>query len=265
MTTYTAPPDKTNLELDRGDVLDVHSGGTATGTTIQFGGVAHVNGGATIDTTLRAFGVENVYDHGVADHTTIKRGGAQNIASGGTANHTLLEGGNENIGRGGVTNGTIVFDGSENVNGGASNDTIVNRDGVERVTAGVANNTTIHGGVEEVTHGVADNVIFSGSGSLLELRSPTNLQGTISDWSVGDVIRFSNRDHIMSVHESADNATLTVNYFDDDHGNQTVTYSLAGQQANTQIELRHDRHGGADLVLVSVTGIQALHHHHEIA
>jgi hypothetical protein len=56
-----------------------------------------------------------------------------------------------------------------------------------------------------------------------------------------------------------------VNYFDDDYGNRTVTYSLAGQQANTQIELRHDRHGGADLVLVSVTGILALHHHHEIA
>jgi autotransporter passenger strand-loop-strand repeat protein len=263
MTTYTVPPDKADLVLDRGDVLNVDLGGTATGTTIGVGGVAFVNGGTTIDTTIKALGVENVGGGGVADDTTIKRGGVENVASGSTDNHAILDGGALNVR--GSSNGVIINDGSEFVNGGGtSNDTIINRFGVEYVHGGVANNTTINGGLEDVVRGgVADNVIFAGSRSRLDLSYPTGLTGTITHWRVGDVIHFSDKIHVTSVHENADDSAVTVNYFDSDFGTQTVTYSLVGQQANTQIELQRDGHGGADLVLVSVTGIQA-HHHHEI-
>ena len=258
MTSYTAPPDKTNLVLERGDVLRVHNGGTATGTTIDVGGRAFVDGRTTVDTLIKALGVEDVGRGGVADDTTIKRGGVENIAFGGVANHTIVDGGTFNVS--GTSNGAIISDGSEWVHG-TSNDTIVNRFGVEYVQRGVANNTTINGGLEEVYGGVAHNVIFEGSRSRLDLSYPMSLKGTITDWSVGDVIHFSNRTHITSVHENAADTTVTVNYFDEDFGNRTVTYSLVGQQANTKIEVRHDAHGGADLVLVPVTGVQALPHH----
>ncbi len=281
MTSYTAPPDKENLVLERGDVLHVHNGGTATGTTIDLlGRAVVVDGGTTVDTLIKGLGVEDVGSGGVADDTTIKRGGVENVAFGGTADHTIIDGGVENVAFGGTADHTIIDGGTLNVRGvgndtiindgaewvhGASNGTIVNRFGVQYVHGGVANNTTINGGVEEVgPGGVADNVIFEGSRSRLDLRYPTSLKGTITDWSVGDVIHFSNKTHITSVHENAADTTVTVNYFDPDDGNRTVTYSLAGQQANTKIEIRHDAHGGGDLVLVPVTGVQA-HHHHEIA
>lgn len=263
MTIYTAPPDETNLVLDRGDVLNVDKGGTATGTTIQFGGVAHVNGGTIIDTLIKTLGAEDVGRGGVADDTTIKRAGVENVAVGGTANHTVLDGGTLNL-NGGTSNGAIINDGSE-WDHGTSNDTIVNRFGVEHVLShGVANNTTINGGVEDVSRGgVANNVIFEGFGSILDLRDPMSLKGTITDWRVSDVIRFSSKTHITSVHENAGDTTVTVNYLDDDLDKHTVTYSLVGQQANTKIEIKHDAHGGTDLVLVPVTGLQA-HPHHEI-
>ena len=160
MTSYTAPPDKENLVLERGDVLHVHNGGTATGTTIDFGGRAVVDGGTTVDTLIKGLGIEDVGSGGVADDTTIKRGGVENVAIGGTANHTILDGGTLDV-DGGTSNGAIVNDGSEWDNG-TSNGTIVDRFGVEYVRSrGVANNTTINGGVEEVSKGgVANNVIF---------------------------------------------------------------------------------------------------------
>ena len=196
MTTYTVPPDKADLVLDRGDVLNVDLGGTATGTTIGVGGVAFVNGGTTIDTTIKALGVENVGGGGVADDTTIKRGGVENVASGSTDNHAILDGGALNAR--GSSNGVIINDGSEFVNGGGtSNDTIINQFGVEYVHGGVANNTTINGGLEDVVRGgVADNVIFAGSRSRLDLSYPTGLTGTITHWRVGDVIHFSDKIHV---------------------------------------------------------------------
>lgn len=75
------------------------------------------------------------------------------------------------------------------------------------------------------------------------------------------MIHFSNRTDILSVHENAADTTVTVKYFDDDFGNQTVTYSLVGQKANTQIEIQRDPQGGADLVLVPIVGAE----HHEAA
>ena len=107
MTTYTAPPDKADLVLSLGDILDVHFGGTATDTTIGIGGIANVNGDTTIDTTIKALGVENVGRNGTANDTTISRGGTENIGFDGTANHTILDGGVERI-NGGVANGTII-------------------------------------------------------------------------------------------------------------------------------------------------------------
>lgn len=67
MTTFTAPPDQVDLVLGREDILDVHSGGTATGTTIGFGGTVNVHGGTTVDTLINALGVEHVGLGGVAD------------------------------------------------------------------------------------------------------------------------------------------------------------------------------------------------------
>jgi autotransporter passenger strand-loop-strand repeat protein len=53
MTTFTAPPDRTGLVLNFGDILNVESGGTATGTTINERGTENVlSGGRAADTMI---------------------------------------------------------------------------------------------------------------------------------------------------------------------------------------------------------------------
>ena len=259
MTTFTAPPDQTDLVLNIGDILDVNSGGTATGTTISFGGIENVNGGGTAtDTTIKALGIENVREGGTATDTSISRGGTENVDPGGIANGTIINGGTENVSRGGTATGTIINDGHEFVSG-IANGTIINQFGFEHVR-GISNNTTINnGGVEHVdAFGTANNVIFAGSRSVLELANPSGLKGTISDWHVSDVIDFLNTS-VTSVHENETETTLTVNYVGRNGHNQIATYSLVGQQANTAFELHSDGRGGTDLILTPITGVQPLH------
>ena len=116
-------------------------------------------------------------------------------------------------------------------------------------------NTTIsNNGIEHVdAGGTAQNVSFSGEPgaifeAILELATPSGLEGTIANFKVGDVIDFLKTD-VTFVQQTGD--TLTVFYA----GNQTASYTLAGQQANTEFHLQSDGHGGTDLILT--LGVEA--------
>ena len=238
MTIFTAPPDQSGLNLGFGDILNIDEGGEATGTTI------------------RTFGVENVNEGGTSIDTTIKRGGVEHVFKGGVANGTILDGGNQEVHSGGVANGTIINDGREFVDSrGTANNTTINQHGQEYVE-GRSNNTTIHGGELDVLRGSVDNVTFDGPGSLLTLLVPSHLTGAISNWSVGDVVDFRNR-QVFDVVENDAHTTVTISYGD----HETVTYSLVNQQANTAFELRSDHRGGTELILTPVVDVP----HHEAA
>jgi hypothetical protein len=58
---------------------------------------------------------------------------------------------------------------------------------------------------------------------------------------------------VTAVNETGD--TLTVTYGDD----QKAVYTLSGQQADTHVTARSDGHGGSELILTPILGVQ----HHE--
>ncbi len=219
MTTYTAPPTQNQLVLNSGDTLNVGVNGLAFDTT--------------------------------------NNGGVENVASGGTdvgatINGASLGGGRENVY--GVATDTTIDLGLEIVApGGTATHTTVNHGGQQWVY-GVAVDTTINnGGIEQVLSGTADNVTFGGPHAILALvGKPSGLIGAISNWQVGDAIEFLNT-VVTSVHETR--STLTVTWGD----NQKATYMLAGQQANTEFKLQSNGHGGTDLILTPVVGVQHLH------
>ena len=198
-------------------------------------GVALVYAGTANDTTIHSAGVEIIFG-GTANHTTIDSGGLLHVYAGGAVSETTINNG-----------------GNEIVDGGTADDTTIHGGGAELVYAGTANHTTIDsGGLENVNGGTADGVTFGGPQAKLELANPSGLIGTISNWHVGDVIDFLNTS-ATSVHENAAHTTLTVTY----GTNETASYSLAGQQADTEFKLQSDGHGGTDLILIGV----ASHHH----
>lgn len=273
MTTFNAPPDQVGLILNDRDTLNVNSGGTASNTRINFGGVEYVhsggvadhttidntghlrvlNGGVSNDTTVGDRSLEFVGDGDVSNHTTVDRGGIEGVVDGGVSNDAIIHrGGRENLAGGvsnntrldagglesvsqdGVANHTTIGDHADlNVqNGGVANDTVIDRGGVE----------TVHGG------GQANNVTFAGK-SILVLASPSELTGTVADWRIGDAIDLLNT-KVTSVHETG--GKLTVNYGQ----GQEVTYTLDAQQAHTHVAFRSDGHGGTELVLTPVVGLQ---------
>ena len=215
MTVYTVPPDQHNLVLHPGDRLFVglSEHGRVDNTTMN-GGIANIYAlGSAVHTTINSRGIVN--DGGTDDETTINAGGVENVGWLPPLGSYLL---------------------------GTSEGTLINSGGVQNVGGGTATDTTINGGVENVmSSGTADNVIF-GHGAKLHLDKPSGLTGTITNWQVGDVIDFLKTD-VTGVNVTGN--TLTVTYA----GTQTASYTLSGQQANTEFQLAPDGKGSTDLSL----------------
>jgi autotransporter passenger strand-loop-strand repeat protein len=287
MTTYTAPPNVTNLTLGQGDFLYVYPGGVATNTVIGPDGTEYVSEGGTTNGTMLggvepsglgaahlfldgaanntsvSGGTEVVDPSGVDNNGTINRFGVQDVT--GTTNNTNVEEGTQNVYAGvtnntfvageqivygGVTNGTTVVLGFQAVYGGTTNNTVVNG-AQENVYSGTANNTTINGGVEDIVQGsaqaLAHNVTFGNGGppfgpSILELGTPSQLTGTITNWQIGDVIDILSPG-VRNARMKGDE--LTVKY---GHG-QKATYTLVGLQPGTDLVLQSDGSGGTNLIL----------------
>ena len=235
MTTYTAPPDQTGLDLKFGDILNVNSGGTATGTTIYNHGLEDVRaGGVSYATVIDSGGGEQI--RGESVDTIINNGGQERVLTGKSVGTIINNGGEE-----------VVFDG-----GATSVRTTVHSGGLETVYGGTAIDTTIDGGTEMVIFsGLADNVVFAGAGSRLELALPSVLKGTVSNFHVGDVIDLLNT-AVTGLTETGN--TLTVTYGND----RKAIYTLAGQQSDTHFTSRSDGHGGTDLILTPIVGVPHL-------
>lgn len=262
MTDSTAPPDQTGLVLNNGDTLHVEVNGIAYGTlinnggneyvdnglaygTLINGGTEYVGGGTSIGTTIN--GGTEFDEFGTSIGTIINVGGIEYDQGGASISAIINEGGQEFVQNGSTATNTTINGpvGFQLVDGGTSIGTTIKAGGSELVyNGGTANNTIIEdGGIEHVlTSGTANTVIFAGSNSLLELDQPSGLTGTIINWHVGDKIDFLNTT-VTGVNETGN--TLTVTYGD----HQTASYSLSGQQANTQFKLQPDGGGGTDLIL----------------
>ena len=153
---------------------------------------------------------------------------------------------------------TINSGGVENVDAhGSAYDTLINNGGVEKVYAvsaaygvtfgnqnGVINTNTVLG---SLNHAFSTLSLHAAPGGTLDLAQPLDLIGTISNWHVGDVTDFLST-KVTGVQENAAHTSLTVTY----GTNETASYSLAGQQANTKFQLHSDGHGGTDLILTPV-------------
>ena len=204
MTTYTAPPNQNNLVLNNGDTLNVDASGQAFNT---------MNNG----------GVENVYSGGTDSGATINSGGGSNGLEYvyGNATDTTINSGLEFV-----------------VSGGTATHITINS-GSALWVAGVAVDTTINsGGLEQILgDGLSSVVTFGGPNAILFVAGePSALIGTISNWQVGDRIEFDAT--LTGVSQSGN--TLTVTWGD----NQTATYTLVGQQPNTEVKLQNN-----DLIL----------------
>lgn len=223
MAHFTAPPNQTDLVLDRGDRLLVEREGLATNTLVNMGGRVDVAGGVSDHTTIDLLGVERVDLGGVSNDSLINRGGRE-IVEGATS----------------ISNGTNIVGGVEVVD-----------------NTGHANDTTIGGsGRLELLRAYATNVTFADQGrNSVELTNPAYLKGTITNWHVGDFVDLLG---IKANSVSETGNVLTVTY-GEGRGSEEVAYTLAGQQPDTHFVLRNDGHGGTDIVLVA--GLAPLHHH----
>jgi autotransporter passenger strand-loop-strand repeat protein len=222
MAVFTAPPNQSDLVLDRGDLLLVERQGLATNTVVNMGGRVDVAGGGVSDhSTINLLGVERVDRFGVSDNSVIHRGGREIVD-------------------GGVSNGTNIVGGVEVVDDG-----------------GHANDTTIGGSgrLEILMRAEATNVTFADQGrNSVELTNPANLKGTITNWHVGDFVDLLD---VRATSLSESGNVLTVTY-EIGPRSEKVAYTLADQQADSHFALRNDGHGGTDIVLVA--GAQPHHH-----
>jgi autotransporter passenger strand-loop-strand repeat protein len=90
-TTFTAPPNQSDLVLNSGDILNVNSGGRASHTTINAGGIENVNGGGiAVSTEIGPHGILNINSGGEASRTHIESEGILNVNVGGSATGTAL-------------------------------------------------------------------------------------------------------------------------------------------------------------------------------
>ena len=200
----------TGATINSGGELTVETGGTSTGATINSGGHEYVYG-TDIGATINGFGYQTVETHGTSTGAMINSGGVQQVNMGGTS-----------------TGATINSGGEQDV-------------------FGTDIGATIDGGDEHVfSGGSANDVTFSGTHSMLELATPSELTGTISNWQLGDIIDMLSPG-VTSVSETG--STLTVVY----GSNQTASYTLAGQQSDTMVALQPDGAGGSDLILTPIT------------
>ena len=218
MTTFKAPPNQSDLVLQNGDILLVEAMGTATNTQIKMGGLERVfAGGTSENTTIDLLGRERVDADGTSNHTTIHNGAREIVF--GTSNNTDIVGGIEVV-----------------------------------ELRGVAHDTTIGGnfGRLDVTGaGRAHNVTFSDKGiGSVELGNPLALTGTITNWHIRDFIDLEET-RVTGVINSIHN-TVTVIYGQ----NRSVTYTLVDQQPDTEVTFRSDGHGGTDLILTPIVGVQ---------
>jgi autotransporter passenger strand-loop-strand repeat protein len=228
-----------------GGALNILAGGHAAATKVATGGYMDVTNGAIDGTTLA--GNLQVRTGGVATNTAIVNGGSAYIGSGGSTNNSVINaGGLEFVDAGGKATGTTVSGGYQFVNG-TTNGTEVDGGWIDVGASGVANDTLLSTGFMYVSAGgAAHNVDFAGTSEFatIYLDDPASLNGTISNFAVGDTIDFVNTS-FASYQMGLSTLTLVTD------GGASYTYQFSGTQAGTDLTLANDGHGGTSLSLLS--------------
>lgn len=127
-----------NLLLENGGVLEVLSGHSASGTTLNRGG-QEITSGQTVGTTVNAFGLQTVAEGGNATATTVNQSGVQLINFRGQADSTVINSeGLQNIALGGRATDTLInHGGTQFINsGGEAIDSTLAQDGTLAVQDG---------------------------------------------------------------------------------------------------------------------------------
>jgi autotransporter passenger strand-loop-strand repeat protein len=150
------------LSMSNGDQLVVLSGGTASGTTVSFGGSMEVSGGVANGTTLDNGSME--VDAGSANDTTVYSGIL--VVSGGVANGTTLTvNGSMEVDAGSASD-TTVDDCSLIVSGGNVSGTTLTDNGYMEVDAGSASDTTADNSILYVSGGVVSGITLTDNASM---------------------------------------------------------------------------------------------------
>ena len=173
----------------------VHSGTTATGTTIDFAGDLSVfNGGTVKNTTVNDAGKLFVLDGGTADGITVGEGGFMDVYAGGTATGIVASNGARlvitvapdtyvqgtsagtafEVKDAAISGFTTNADNILHVHfGGTANNTTVNEDGSLHAEGGTVENTTVNAGGalyvydDEYGNGTAKNTTINADGELI--------------------------------------------------------------------------------------------------
>ena len=138
------------LLLSKGKSATVHSGTTATNTTVYQGGMLRVFSGGTATEIMENGGYIEVVDNANISFVSNSFSGlalsnaSASLHSGTTATCTIVSNGMLDVFFGGVADDTVVSRGTFNVlSGGTADNTTVNLDGWFHISSGAAANNTI--------------------------------------------------------------------------------------------------------------------------
>ncbi|MFS8371374.1 Hint domain-containing protein [Acetobacter indonesiensis] len=154
--------------VENSGIATVSAGASALNTTVETNGnLVVLSGGAVSGTTVSSGGGLGVA--GVASNTTVSNGGVIEVASGGTATGSTLDGGKAYVDAGGVISTTTVENsGIATVSAGASAlDTTVETNGnLVVLSGGAVSGTTVSSGGGLGLAGVASNTTVNNGGVL---------------------------------------------------------------------------------------------------
>lgn len=137
---------------------NIGNAGSATGTIVNSGGFQRVSAGGVATDTQLSGGAQNIYSGGSATSAVIHQGGVQNISSGATASNTIINsGGSQRVSAGGVVSDTTINNsGTQNIlSGGSAVNTMINSGGNQIVSSGGSATATVvnSGGFQRVSAG----------------------------------------------------------------------------------------------------------------
>lgn len=184
------------------DTQTIHSGGTATSTTLNNGAQVITSGGSAISTIINTEGQQLIETGGVAASTIINSGGVQFAKSGGLAvSTTIEESGFQAIGNSGTAIETTILNGGlQVISGGLAVSTSILSGGIQNLNDGTATNTIIHdGGMQNiydnaisttVSYGGVQNVNYQGSATSTTINSGglqlINFSGTATSATINN-------------------------------------------------------------------------------
>lgn len=194
--------------VESGGTEQVDFGGAADGAIISHGGVAEIYGS---DTAAQVHGILDVFSGGFASGDTVRNGGVMGVASSGFASATtVLSDGLLFINSGGSVSGVIVSAGGSALvtAGGVASGTLVASGGVEQVfgsdiaaqvsgvlevlSGGSASGDTIYAGLLLVdSGGTASGTVMSGG--TVELAAGASAGGAITFATSGGTLQIDGR------------------------------------------------------------------------